>query len=126
MNLQEWIKLFYKTETLRFDHLWTYLHTTPQELEAYIDRLNPWLNIALKSSAGIDDAEIIDELEHYLLQRFNKRRKKVKVTLEVELELLEGVFNFSQTEKMRMIERVTNHMEAQNLKDWRIVRMQKI
>lgn len=126
MKLQEWIRLFYKTETLRFDHLWTYLNTTPQELEAYIDRLNPWLNIALKSSDGIDDAEVIDELEHYLLRRFNKRKKKVKVTLEVELELPEDAFNFSQTEKMRMIERVTNHMEAQNLKDWRIVRMQRI
>ncbi|TCI67851.1 hypothetical protein EVJ22_13415 [Exiguobacterium sp. SH0S7] len=126
MNLQEWIRLFYKTETLRFDHLWTYLNTTPQELEAYIDRLNPWLNIALKSSDGIDDAEVIDELEHYLLRRFNKREKKVKVTLEVELELPEDAFNFSRTEKMRMIERVTNHMEAQNLKDWRIVRMQRI
>lgn len=126
MNLQEWIRLFYKTETLRFDHLWTYLNTTPQELEAYINQLNPWLNIALKSSDGIDDAEVIDELEHYLLRRFNKRKKKVKVTLEVELELPEDAFNFSQTEKMRMIERVTNHMEAQNLKDWRIVRMQRI
>ncbi|TCI42955.1 MULTISPECIES: hypothetical protein [unclassified Exiguobacterium] len=126
MNLQEWIRLFYKTETLRFDHLWTYLNTTPQELEEYINRLNPWLNIALKSSDGIDDAEIIDELEHYLLRRFKKRKKKAKVTLEVELELPEDAFNFSQTEKMRMIERVTNHMEAQNLKDWRIVRMQRI
>ncbi|WP_214891210.1 hypothetical protein [Exiguobacterium sp. s142] len=126
MNLQEWIKLFHKTETLRFDHLWTYLNTTPQELEAYIDRLNPWLNIALKSSDGIDDAEVIDELEHYLLRRFNKRKKKVKVTLEVEFELPEDAFNFSQTEKMRMIERVTNHMESQHLKDWRIVRMQRI
>ena len=126
MNLQEWIRLFYKTETLRFDYLWTYLNTTPQELEAYIDRLNPWLNIALKSSDGIDDAEAIDELDHYLLRRFNKRKKKVKVTLEVELELPEDAFNFSQTEKMRMIERVTNHMESQNLKEWRIVRMQRI
>ncbi|TCI24807.1 hypothetical protein EVJ30_14340 [Exiguobacterium sp. SH5S13] len=111
MNLQEWIRLFHKTETLRFDHLWKYLNALPQELEEYIDRLNPWLNIALKSSDGIDDADVIDELEHYLLQRFNKQKKKVKVTLEVELELLEGVFNFSQTEKMRMTERVTNHME---------------
>jgi hypothetical protein len=102
------------------------LNTTPRELEAYIDQLNPWLNIALKSSDGIDDAEIIDELEDYLLRRFNKRKKKVKVTIEVELELSEDAFNFSQSEKMRMIERVTNHMEAQQLKDWRIVRMQRI
>ena len=126
MKLQEWIRLFYKTETLRFYYLWKYLNTTPQELEGYIDRLNPWLNIALKSSDGIDDAEIIDELEDYLLRRFDKRKKKVKVTLEVELELPEDAFNFSQTEKMRIIERVTNHMESQNLKDWRIMRMQRI
>ena len=126
MNLQEWIRLLYKTETLRFDHLWKYLNTTPQELETYIDQLNPWLNIALKSSDGIDDTGIIDELEHYLLRRFNERKKKVKVTLEVELELPKDAFNFSRTEKMRIIERVTNHMEAQNLKDWRIVRMQRI
>lgn len=126
MNLQEWIRLLYKTETLRFDHLWKYLNTTPQELETYIDQLNPWLNIALKSSDGIDDTGIIDELEHYLLRRFNKRKKKVKITLEVELELPEDALIFSRTEKMRIIERVTNHMEAQNLKDWRIVRMQRI
>ncbi|WP_214891368.1 hypothetical protein [Exiguobacterium sp. s142] len=126
MRLQEWIRLFHKTDILRFDHLWTYLNTTPRELEEYIDQLNPWLNIALKSSDGIDDAEIIDELEDYLLRRFNKRKKKVKVTMEVELELSEDAFNFSQSEKMRMIERVTNHMEAQHLKDWRIVRMQRI
>lgn len=126
MKLQEWIRLVHKTEILRFDHLWKYMNTTPQELEAYIEQLNPWLNIALKSSDGIDDAEIIDELEDYLLHRFEKRKKKVKVTLEVELELPDDAFNFSQSEKFRMIERVANHMATQNLKDWRIVRMQRI
>ena len=134
MRLQEWTQQYHGTEILRFDHLCEYLDATPFEIKHHLDGISTEITVVLKSEEGVgDDAfitklehHLITKLEHHLLSRFDKRRKKVKVTIEVELPLPEEAYNFCQRERLRMIERVTQHMDEQNVKDWRIVRMQRI
>lgn len=125
MRLQEWIQQYHSTEILSFDHLCEYLDATPFEIKNHLDQISPEITRILKFEGGVDDA-FITQLEHHLLNRFNKRRKKVKVTIEVELPLPEEAYNFCQRERFSMIERVTQHMDEQNVKDWRIVNMRRI
>jgi len=121
VRLQEWIQQHHNTEILRFDHLCEYLDATPFEIKNHLYQISPEIIGVLKLEDGVDDAAFITQQEHHLLNRFNKRRKKVKVTIEVELPLPEEAYNFCQRERFRMIERVTQHMSEQNMKDWRIV-----
>ncbi|TCI59097.1 hypothetical protein [Exiguobacterium sp. SH0S2] len=126
MRLQDWIQQYHGTEILHFDHLCEYLDATPFEIKSHLDQISPEITGVLKFEGGVDDDAFITKLEHHLLNRFNKRRKKVKVTIEVELPLPEEAYNFCQRERFSMIERVTRYMEEQNVKDWRIVNMRRI
>lgn len=126
MRLQEWIQQYHGTEILRFDHLCEYLDATSFEIKHHLDGISTEITGVLKSEEGVGDDAFITKLEHHLLSRFDKRRKKVKVTIEVELPLPEEAYNFCQRERFRMIERVTQHMDEQNVKDWRIVNMRRI
>ena len=126
MRLQDWIQQYHSTEILRFDHLCEYLDATPFEITHHLDGISTEITGVLKSEEGVGDDAFITKLEHHLLSRFNKRRKKVKVTIEVELPLPEEAYNFCQRERFGMIERVTQHMDEQNVKDWRIVNMRRI
>ena len=126
MRLQEWTQQYYGTEVLRFDHLCEYLDATPFEIKSHLDQISPEITRVLKFEGGVDDDAFITQLEHHLLSRFDKRRKKVKVTIEVELSLPAEAYNFCQRERFRMTELVTQHMDEQNVKDWRIVNMRRI
>lgn len=120
MRLQEWIQQYY---ILRFDHLCEYLNATPFKIKHHLDGISLEIVGVLKSEEGVGDDAFITKLEHHLLSRFDKRRKKVKVTIEVELPLPEEAYNFCQRERFSMIERVTQYMSEQNVKDWLIVNM---
>ncbi|KDN57627.1 hypothetical protein [Exiguobacterium sp. AB2] len=126
MHLHEWLNHHYKTDILRFEHLDEYVQATPEELEACIELINPWYNILLKSSDGVKEMNMMDSLERNLLRQFGRKKRMAKITLEIDVELLEEALTFSQKEKARVIEKVTHHMQEQGIKEWRIVRMQKI
>lgn len=125
MPLHEWLRRRFRTNVLRFNHLLVYLDASPYEIEDHLNGYDPFIKRVLKSLNGVADPEVIRELDQHLLQRFTKRKKRIKVTLEVELELPESVVTFGQKEKQRVIGRVATHMDEQGLTHWRIVRMQK-
>ncbi|MFN3365120.1 hypothetical protein [Exiguobacterium sp. s142] len=124
MHLHEWLNHHYKTDILRFEHLEEYVHATSEELEACIELINPWYNILLKSSDGVES--VMNSLERNLLRQFGREKRMAKVILEIDVELLEDALTFSQKEKARVIETVTYHMQGQGIKDWRAVRMQRM
>lgn len=126
MHLHEWLNHYHKTDILRFDHLGEYVNATPEELEACIELINPWYNILLKSSGGVEEMSVMNSLERNLLLQFGRRKRMAKITLEINVELLEEALNFSRKEKARVIEMVTHHMKEQGIKDWRIIKMQRI
>ncbi|MHC9161587.1 hypothetical protein [Exiguobacterium profundum] len=125
MHLHEWLNHHYKTDILRFDHLGEYVQATPEELEACIELINLWYNILLKSSDGVEEMSIMESLERNLLRQFGRKKRMAKVTLEIDVELLEEALNFSRKEKARVIEIVTIHMMEQRIKYWRIVKIQR-
>lgn len=126
MHLHEWLNHHYKTDILRFKHLEEYAHATPEELEACIELINPWYNILLKSSDGVEEVSVMNSLERNLLRQFGRKKRIAKFTLEIDVELLEEALTFSQKEKARVIETLTHHMQEQGIKDWRVVRMQRM
>lgn len=126
MHLHEWLNYHYKTDILRFEHLGEYVHATPEELEACIELINPWYNILLKSSDGVEEMSVMNSLERNLLRQFCRKKRMAKVILEIDVELPEEALTFSRKEKARVIETVTYHMQEQGIKDWRVVRMQRI
>lgn len=125
MHLHEWLNHHYKTDILRFDHLSKYVHATPEELEACIELINPWYNILLISSDGVEEISVMNSLERNLLRQFGKKKRMAKVTLEIDVELLEEALTFSRKEKARVFEIVTNHMVEQRIKYWHIVKIQR-
>lgn len=125
MSLHEWLRRRFRTDVLRFNHLLVYLDASPYEIEDHLDGYDPFIKKALKSLDGVEGHRVIEELNQHLLQRFTRRKKRIQVTLEVELELPDSVVNFGQKEKQQVIERIATHMNDQGLAHWRIVRMQK-
>ena len=63
MHLHEWLNRHYKTDILRFEHLGEYVQATPKELETCIELINPWYNILLKSSDGVEEMSVMNSLE---------------------------------------------------------------
>lgn len=126
MHLHEWLNHHYKTDILRFEHLEEYVHATSKELKACIELINPWYNILLKSSDGVEEMSVMKSLERNLLRQFGRKKRVAKVTLEIDVELVEEALTFSRKERDRIIEKVTHHMQEQHIKDWRILRMQRI
>lgn len=91
MHLYEWLNQHYKTDILRFEHLGEYVQVTPEELAACIELINLWYNILLKSSDGVKEMNIMDNLERNLLRQFGRKKGIAKITLEIDVELVEFI-----------------------------------
>lgn len=125
MCLYEWIQHHMKTHILRFEHLDQFLEADAPDIEAYLSRINPLFVTALRSDDGITEWRMVNDLESVLLGRFKRRHKKVKVTLEIELDMSDYALVFCKSEQRRIIERVMTYMTNHGIKNWRIVKIHR-
>lgn len=126
MSLYEWIQHHMKTHILRFEHLDQYLEADAAHIEAYLSRINPLFVTILRSDDGVTESRMVHDLESVLLGKFKRRHKKVKVTLEIELDMSDYAIVFCKAEQRRIIERVMTYMTNHGIENWRIARIHRI
>lgn len=126
MSLYEWIQHHMKTHILRFEHLDHYVEAEAEDIEAYLSRINPLFVTALRSDDGVTESKMVHDLESVLLGRFKRRQKKVKVTMEIELDMSDYALVFCKSEQRRIIERVTTYMTNHDIENWRITRIHRV